>query len=88
MPPGENTPLACYDATGAKVVKSVKDSAFGLLGTAVIVTPIWGPDGVSPGNNGRDDSSRRGRLHLPTLVPLLPLPPINVTAESTLVVNN
>ena len=38
MPPGEATPIACYDPTGANVVKKVKDSAFGLLGTTVTVT--------------------------------------------------
>jgi hypothetical protein len=89
MPPGEPTPVACFDPTGAKVVQRVKDSAFGLLGTTVVVTPSWlGTDGVSPGNNGRDNTMNvTASYTYRTIIPL-PLPPITMSAESSLVINN
>jgi hypothetical protein len=83
MPPGE-TPPPCYDLPGAKVVQAVKDTAFGVLGSSVLVTPTW-PDG----DNGRDqDVNVTATYTYRALVPLLPLPPISITAESTLVINN
>lgn len=83
MPPGSNAP-ACYDPTGASVVKQVKDTAFGLLGAGVSVTPTWGPLG-----NGREaDVNVAATYTYQTLIPIVPLPPITVNAESTLVINN
>jgi hypothetical protein len=83
MPPGMNPP-GCYDPAGAKVVQRVKDTAFGLLGTGVSVTPTWSGLG-----NGRDaDVNVAATYTYRTLVPILPLPPITVNAESTLVINN
>jgi len=83
MPPGENPP-ACYDPTGANVVQRVEDTAFGLLGTGVVVTPTWGPLG-----NGREaDVNVAATYTYRTIAPFIPLPPITITAESTLVINN
>jgi Flp pilus assembly protein TadG len=77
------TPPACYDATGAKVVQQVKDTAFGVLGATVTVTPTWATD------NARDsDVTVTATYTYSTLVPLIPLPPISITAESTLVINH
>jgi hypothetical protein len=89
MPPGEATPIACFDPSGANVVQKVKDSAFGLLGAGVTVTPTWlGTDGVSPGNNGRDNTINvTASYTYRTLIPL-PIPPITISAESSLVINN
>ena len=80
-----NSPPACYDARAARsVVQRVKDTAFGLLGTGVVVTPTWGPLG-----NGREaDVNVAATYTYQTLVPIVPLPPITVSAESTLVINN
>ena len=84
MPPGKSAPAGCYDPPGAKVVQQVKDTAFGVLGPAVVVTPEWGPTG-----NGRDsDVNVRASYTYGTLLPLVPLPPITITAESRLVINN
>ena len=84
MPPGMNPPGGCYDPTGANVVQRVQDTAFGLLGTDVVVTPTWGPLG-----NGREaDVNVAATYTYQTLVPLVPLPPMTITAESTLVINN
>ena len=78
------TPPACYDPTGAKVVQRVKDTAFGLLGTSVTVTPTWPTH-----ENARDsDVTVTATYTYNTLVPLIPLPPITITAESTLVINH
>jgi hypothetical protein len=83
MPPDMNPP-GCYDPAGANVVQRVKDTAFGLLGTDVVVTPTWGPLG-----NGREaDVNVAATYTYQTLVPLVPMPPITITAESTLVINN
>ena len=83
MPPGMNAP-GCYDPTGANVVEQVKDTAFGLLGSGVVVTPTWGPLG-----NGREaDVNVAATYTYQTIVPIVPLPPITVNAESTLVINN
>ena len=84
MPPGDPAPLSCYDAAGDNVVKAVKDSAFGIPGALVTVTPTWGALG-----NGREAEVKvEATYTYTTLVPLLPLPPITVHAESTLVINN
>jgi hypothetical protein len=82
MPPGM-TPPGCYDPTGAKVVQRVKDTAFGLLGTAVTVSPVWTGLG-----NGRDaDVTVTATYTYQPLVPI-PIPAITITAESRLVINN
>jgi hypothetical protein len=83
MPPGSATPPGCYDPSGAKVVQAVKDSAFGLLGTGVTVVPTW------PSDNARDSEvSVQATYTYRALVPIVPLPAITITAESTLVINN
>jgi hypothetical protein len=83
MPPGASTPLGCYDAPGANVVQRVKDSAFGLLGSSVTVTPTWSALG-----NGREaDVKVTASFTYTTLAPV-PLPAITITAESRLVINN
>jgi Flp pilus assembly protein TadG len=87
MPPGDPTPLGCYDPSGAKVVQQVKDTAFGVLGSGVVVTPDWpNPPGLG---NGRDaDVSVRATYTYAPLLGLVPFPPISITAESKLVINN
>jgi Flp pilus assembly protein TadG len=77
------TAPTCYDASGAKVVQKVKDTAFGLLGATVAVTPTW------PTDNARDsDVTVSATYTYRSLVPLIPFPPISITAESTLVINH
>ena len=83
MPPGVSAP-GCHDAAGAKVVQRVRDSAFGVLGAGVTVTPTWGPTG-----NGRNSPVKVAASYTyNTLIPILPLPSITITAESNLVINN
>lgn len=87
MPPGQSAPAGCYDPSGAKVVQQVKDTAFGVLGASVVVVADWpNPPGLG---NGRDaDVTVRATYTYDTMIPLVPLPPITITAESRLVINN
>jgi hypothetical protein len=88
-PPAPEAASAC-DPSGADVKQRVRDSAFGVLGSAVAVTPEWlQSDGVSPGTNARGQTITVTAVFTYTsLVPLVPLPPITVEAESSLVINN
>jgi hypothetical protein len=79
-PPAPGT-SAC-DVSGANVMARVRQSAIGVP-NAITVTPTWDPDN-GRGSTVRVDASFTYR----SLLPLVPLPPITVTAESTLVVNN
>jgi hypothetical protein len=74
---------AC-DPTGEDVKARVRNAAFSVLGTGLDVpTPAWAPD------NGRGSTvTVTATYTYTTLVPLLPLPPITVHVESSLVVNN
>ena len=70
------------DVPGENVKQRVRQSAFGVPGT-ITVNPTWDPD------NGRGSTVNvTAFATYSTLVPLVPLPPITVTAESTLVINN
>ena len=72
---------AC-DTSGANVAARVKSSAIGLP-NSISVTPTWTPD------NGRGSTVEvEAHMTYHVLVPLVPLPDITVTAESTLVINN
>jgi hypothetical protein len=83
MPPGDPAPGGCYDPPGANVVQRVKDTAFGILGPTVVVTPTWGALG-----NGREaDVNVTAEYTYGTLVPI-PFPAITMRAESSLVINN
>lgn len=94
-PSGEMEPPrpapSCHDPSGANVVQRVKNSAFGMLGSSVIVDACW----INPialdctGTNGRDTDVRITAMYTyRSLIPIIPLPPITITAESTLVINN
>ena len=70
------------DTTGANVVARVRQAAIG-VGSAITVTPTWSPD------NGRGSTvTVVASVTYRPLIPLVPLPSITVTAESSLVVNN
>ncbi|MDH5242366.1 MAG: pilus assembly protein [Chloroflexota bacterium] len=70
------------DPGGDDVRDRVRDAAFGVL-SGITVNPEWDPD------NGRGSTVTVAAAYTySSLVPLVPLPPITVTAESSLVVNN
>jgi Flp pilus assembly protein TadG len=80
-PPAPGT-SAC-DVAGNNVIARVRQTAFGVPSASITVTPTWTPD------NGRGSTvGVEATYTYRSLIPLLPLPPINVTAESSLVVNN
>ena len=73
------------DETGEDVKERVRDAALGMLGSAIDVTPVW----HDPANNGRGSTiTVTASFTYSSLVPIVPLPPITVEAESSLVINN
>ena len=81
--------VAC-DPTGSDVVDRVKAAAFDVLGTGVTVIPHWyQADAETDGDNSRGMTVTVDATYTyHTLVPLVPLPPITITARSSLVINN
>lgn len=80
------------DPAGDDVRDRVRDAAFGVL-SPLTVTADWCRYGELPpscsGDNGRGMTVTVGATYTyRILVPLVPLPDITVTAESSLVVNN
>jgi Flp pilus assembly protein TadG len=72
------------DPAGNDVVERVRSSAVGVSGT-IAVTPTWS----NPANNGRGATVTVEAVYTyRSLIPIVPLPPITVAAESRLVINN
>lgn len=70
------------DTSGDRVRTRVRQAATGIPG-GITVDPTWDP------HNGRGSTVRVSAAYTyRSLIPLVPLPPITVTAESSLVVNN
>jgi Flp pilus assembly protein TadG len=80
---------AC-DEPGNNVIARVKAAAYGTMGSAVNVVPRWlQTNGVDDGDNSRGMTVKVTATYTySSLVPIVPLPPITVTAESRLVINN
>lgn len=82
-PPAPGT--ASCDPSGDTVREKVRQSAFGVLGAGVTVTPVW----HDPADNGRGSTvTVTATFTYSSLIPLVPLPAITVEAESSLVINN
>ncbi|HXG39819.1 MAG TPA: TadE family protein [Candidatus Limnocylindrales bacterium] len=89
LPPGQ------CDPTGQNVRKAVRDAAMGLagIGDFDVIEPYWCPtDGPKP-CPGNELTNERGNPVTVRIVftyrPIVSLlPPITVTAESTMVINN
>ena len=81
--PGVTVPNPC-DPSGQRVIDVVTRNAAGVAGTApIVVTVTW------PIDNARGHTvSVSVSYQFQTLVPVVPLPPIQVTGASTLVVNH
>ena len=96
--PGATCTMPGCDPTGLDVVQKVRDSAVGVLGTGVTVQRCWWYDQiVSPCDfvtHGMGDNARSATVTVTasytytSLIPIVPLPNITVTAESSLVINN
>lgn len=84
---------AC-DTSGANVVTKVRQSAYGVPGASVTVQRCWWYAACDFVTHGDGDDARGANVTVTasytytSLVPLVPLPAITVTAESSLVINN
>jgi Flp pilus assembly protein TadG len=84
---------AC-DTPGANVVTKVRQAALGVSGTGITVERCWWYTACDFGTHGDGDNARGATVTVTasytyrSLIPLVPLPPINVSAESSLVINN
>ena len=77
------------DTDGGDVEQRVRDAAFGVVGAGFTVTRLWHDGTGIETNNGRGFTvTVTAEYTYDSLVPLVPLPPITVKAESSLVVNN
>jgi hypothetical protein len=82
------------DPTGDDVVQAVRDSSFGVLGSGVSVQRCWWYSTCDFGTHGDGDNARGAMVTVvanytySSLVPLVPLPSITISAESSLVINN
>jgi hypothetical protein len=91
-PPAPGSP-AC-DTPGNDVVTRVRQQAFGVPGTAITVQRCWWYTACDFVTHGDGDNARGATVTVTasytysSLMPLVPLPPITVTAESSLVINN
>jgi Flp pilus assembly protein TadG len=95
---GTSTPPFSDDPTGENVVQKVRDSAPGIVGNAINVDRCWWTDPIvtpcnfiNHGEGGYGFGSTvtvRATYTYSALLPLVPLPNITVTAESSLVITN
>ncbi len=83
MPGGETVPNPC-DLTGQRVKDLVIRDATGVAGTAPITATVTWPVDNARGHTVTVSVS----YQFQTLVPVVPLPPIQITGESTLVINH
>ena len=84
---------AC-DADGSDVVVEVRQAAVGMPSGGISVQRCWWYVACDFGTYGDGDNARGANVTVAasytysSLIPLVPLPPITVTAESSLVINN
>ena len=84
---------AC-DIAGNDVVTRVRQAALGVPGSAITVERCWWYAACDVATHGDGDNARGATVTVSasyiysSLIPLVPLPPITVSAESSLVVNN
>jgi Flp pilus assembly protein TadG len=82
------------DTSGANVVNEVRQAALGVTGTAVTVDRCWWYTTCDFGTHGDGDNARGATVTVTasytynSLIPLVPIPSITVSAESSLVINN
>ncbi len=95
--PATGTTMTSDDPTGADVVQRVRQSATGMAGSAVAVDRCWWNGVGTPcnfatqGNGGFGVGSTvtvRATYTYASLIPIVPLPNITISAESSLVITN
>jgi TadE-like protein len=91
-PPAPGT--GSCDASGADVVTEVRQAAIGVPSGGISVDRCWWYAACDFATHGDGDNGRGANVTVAasytysSLIPLVPLPPITVTAESSLVINN
>ncbi len=92
--PDDGTSSTSCDPTGDDVVQKVRNSAIGMVGSAVVVDRCWWYSTCDFTGHGDGNFLRgatvtvRATYTYSSLIPLVPLPNITVEAESSLVINN
>ena len=80
------------DPTGTHVIAAARNFAIGVIGDSSVltITPSWlDPDCVDPGTNAREDCVKvQVTYQFHSVIPIVPIPAIEITGESTLVINN
>lgn len=73
-----------------KIASVVRNYATGVIGDASVldVSSVWGVPPNPPSNNRGSRVNVTITYDFRSLIPVVPLPPITITGESTLVVNN
>lgn len=90
-PPESGTSSA--DPSGANVVAVVRNFAVGVIGDASVlsITPQWlaQPWCTSSGTNARENCVKvQVTYQFHSVIPVVPIPAIQITGESTLVINH
>lgn len=95
--PATGTSMSSDDPTGADVVQRVRQSATAMVGSAVTVDRCWWSGVATPcnfanqGEGGFGVGSTvtvRATYTYTSLIPIVPLPNITISAESSLVITN
>jgi Flp pilus assembly protein TadG len=78
------------DPTGTAVASVVRNYAVGVIGTgaAFTVTSTWGDPPLLPTNNRGQKVHVTVTYDFHSFIPIVPIPPITINGESTLVINN
>jgi Flp pilus assembly protein TadG len=90
-PPESGTSSA--DPSGTNVVAVVRNFAVGVIGdvTVLAITPQWlaQPSCTSSGTNARENCVKvQVTYQFHSVIPVVPIPAIQITGESTLVINH
>jgi Flp pilus assembly protein TadG len=78
------------DPTGTAVAAVVRNYAVGVIGDSTVlnVASTWGTPPGTPTNNRGQKVRVTVTYGFHSLIPIVPIPPITINGESTLVVNN
>jgi Flp pilus assembly protein TadG len=78
------------DPTGTAVAAVVRNYAVGVIGSSTIldITSVWGTPPGSPSNHRGQKVTVTVDYEFHPIIPLVPIPGITITGESSLVINN
>jgi Flp pilus assembly protein TadG len=80
------------DPSGTAVINVVRTYAVGVIGiedaSVLTITPTWGTPPATPDNDRGTKVTVEVTYAFRSVIPVVPIPPISVKGESTLVINN